>query len=92
MNHSFHGRTMGALSVTGTPKYREPFEPMIGHVKFAELNNFDTVKAQVTDKRKWCRDPLRRGNLPPHAPSSERLPQEPTGLWETLSTGAWRRG
>ena len=50
MNHSFHGRTMGALSVTGTPKYREPFEPMIGHVKFAELNNFDTVKAQVTDK------------------------------------------
>ena len=47
MNHSFHGRTMGALSVTGTPKYREP---MIGHVKFAELNNFDTVKAQVTDK------------------------------------------
>lgn len=50
MNHSFHGRTMGALSVTGNPKYREPFEPMIGHVKFAELNNFDTVKAQVTDK------------------------------------------
>ena len=50
MNHSFHGRTMGALSATGTPKYREPFEPMIGHVKFAELNNFDTVKAQVTDK------------------------------------------
>lgn len=50
MNHSFHGRTMGALSVTGTPKYREPFEPMIGHVKFADMNDFASVEAQVTDK------------------------------------------
>ncbi len=50
MNHSFHGRTMGALSVTGNPKYREAFEPMIGHIKFADLNDFDSVLAQVTDK------------------------------------------
>lgn len=50
MNHSFHGRTMGALSVTGNPKYREAFEPMIGHIKFAEINDFDSVLAQVTDK------------------------------------------
>lgn len=50
MNHSFHGRTMGALSVTGNPKYREPFEPMIGHIKFADLNDFDSVLACVTDK------------------------------------------
>jgi len=50
MNHSFHGRTFGALSVTGTPKYREAFEPMIGHVKFADLNDFDSVSSQVTDK------------------------------------------
>lgn len=50
MNHSFHGRTMGALSVTGNPHYREAFEPMIGNVKFAELNDFDSVMAQVTDK------------------------------------------
>lgn len=50
MNHSFHGRTMGALAVTGNPKYREPFEPLIGHVKFAELNDFESVMAQVTDK------------------------------------------
>lgn len=50
MNHSFHGRTMGALAITGNPKYREPFEPLIGHVKFAELNDFDSVLAQVTDK------------------------------------------
>ncbi len=50
MNHSFHGRTFGALSVTGNPKYREPFEPLIGHIRFAELNDFDSVLRQVTDK------------------------------------------
>lgn len=50
MNHSFHGRTMGALSVTGNPKYREAFEPMIGNIKFAEMNDFDSVKSLVTDK------------------------------------------
>lgn len=50
MNHSFHGRSMGALSVTGTEHYREPFEPLIGGVKFADFNNFESVKAQITDK------------------------------------------
>ncbi len=50
MNHSFHGRTMGALSVTGNPHYREAFEPMIGNIRFADLNDFDSVTAQVTDK------------------------------------------
>ena len=50
MNHSFHGRSMGALSVTGTAHYREPFEPLMGGVKFADYNDLDSVKAQVTDK------------------------------------------
>lgn len=50
MNHSFHGRTFGALSVTGNPKYREAFEPMIGHIKFADMNDLESVKAKVTDK------------------------------------------
>lgn len=50
MNHSFHGRTFGALSVTGNPHYREAFEPMIGNVKFADFNDFESVRAQVTDK------------------------------------------
>jgi len=50
MNHSFHGRTMGALSVTGNPKYREAFEPMIGNIRFAELNDMESVLGQVTDK------------------------------------------
>ena len=50
MNHSFHGRTMGALSVTGNPHYQEAFRPLIGGVKFADFNDFDSVKARVTDK------------------------------------------
>lgn len=50
MNHSFHGRTMGALSVTGNPHYREAFAPLIGNIRFAELNDFESVKKQVTDK------------------------------------------
>ena len=50
MNHSFHGRSMGALSVTGTAHYREPFEPLIGGVKFADFNDLESVKAQITDK------------------------------------------
>ena len=50
MNRSFHGRTFGALSVTGNPKYREAFEPMIGNIKFAEMNDLDSVKECMTDK------------------------------------------
>ncbi len=49
MNHSFHGRSMGAVSVTGNEHYRTPFEPLIGGVKFADYNNLDSVKALVTD-------------------------------------------
>jgi len=50
MENSFHGRSIGAVSVTGTESYRTPFEPLIGGVKFAEFNNFDSVKALVSDK------------------------------------------
>ncbi len=50
MDHSFHGRSMGALSVTGTKKYREPFEPLIGGVVFARYNDLDSVKALIGDK------------------------------------------
>ena len=50
MQHSFHGRSMGALSVTGTEKYRTPFEPLIGGVCFAEYNNLDSVKNVISDK------------------------------------------
>ncbi|MDD3339111.1 MAG: aspartate aminotransferase family protein [Lachnospiraceae bacterium] len=50
MNHSFHGRSVGALSVTGNPHYQEAFKPLMGGVKFADFNDLDSVKAQVNDK------------------------------------------
>ncbi len=50
MNHSFHGRSMGALSVTGNPHYQEAFKPLIGGIRFADFNDLESVKAQVTDK------------------------------------------
>lgn len=50
LEHSFHGRTMGALSVTGNHKYRDPFEPMIGNIRFAQMNDIDSVLSQVNDK------------------------------------------
>lgn len=49
MKHSFHGRSIGSLSVTGTDKYREPFEPLMGGVKWAEFNNIESVKACLSD-------------------------------------------
>jgi acetylornithine/N-succinyldiaminopimelate aminotransferase len=48
MNHSFHGRSMGALSITGTKKYREAFEPLIGGVDFAQFNNLESVKELIS--------------------------------------------
>lgn len=50
MNHSFHGRSMGALSVTGQPKYQEAFGPMLSNIKFADFNDIESVKSQITDK------------------------------------------
>jgi len=50
MEHSFHGRTFGALSVTGNPKYREAFEPMIGNIKFAKMNDLESVKSKINNK------------------------------------------
>ena len=50
MNHSFHGRTVGAVSVTGNAHYREPFEPLMGGVRFADFNDLESVKSQITDK------------------------------------------
>ena len=50
MEKAFHGRTMGALSVTGTEKYREPFNPLIGGVTSAQYNNLESVEKSMTDK------------------------------------------
>ena len=50
MKESFHGRSFGAVSVTGHDAYRKPFGPLVPGVSFAEYNNLDSVKALVTDK------------------------------------------
>lgn len=50
MNHSFHGRSNGALSVTGNVKYQEPFIPEKYRAVFAEYNNLEDVKSKITDK------------------------------------------
>ncbi|MCD7834716.1 MAG: aspartate aminotransferase family protein [Lachnospiraceae bacterium] len=48
MEHSFHGRSVGALSVTGNPHYQEAFRPLMGGVRFAKFNDLESVKAQIT--------------------------------------------
>ena len=50
MMHSFHGRSLGALSVTGNAHYQEPFAPLMPGVRFAEYNHLSDVQAQISDK------------------------------------------
>lgn len=50
MHHSFHGRSLGALSVTGNVKYQEAFQPLLGGIKFAEFNNLESVLSKITEK------------------------------------------
>ena len=50
MEHSFHGRSMGALAVTGNRHYQEAFGPMIPGIKFANYNDLESVKQLVNDK------------------------------------------
>ncbi len=50
MSGSFHGRTLGALSVTANEHYKEPFMPMIEGVRYAKFNDIESVKSKVTDK------------------------------------------
>lgn len=50
LNHSFHGRTIGALSVTGNAHYREAFEPLLPGIKYADMNDFASIKSQVNEK------------------------------------------
>jgi acetylornithine/N-succinyldiaminopimelate aminotransferase len=47
---SFHGRTLGALSVTGQPGKREAFEPLLPHVRFAAPNDADSLAAAVSEE------------------------------------------
>lgn len=47
---SFHGRTFGALSATFKPEYRADFEPLVPGFQFTAFNNFDQLKAAVSEK------------------------------------------
>ncbi len=49
MESSFHGRTVGALSVTGTESYRNPFYPLMDKVTFAKFNDYASVEAAADD-------------------------------------------
>ncbi|EAL2272730.1 aspartate aminotransferase family protein [Campylobacter coli] len=48
--HSFHGRTLGALSLTANEKYQKPFKPLISGVKFTKYNDFSSVERLVNEK------------------------------------------
>ncbi|KAH3665981.1 hypothetical protein OGAPHI_004170 [Ogataea philodendri] len=48
--HSFHGRTMGSLSVTPNPKYQKPFTPLVPGVKVAKPNDIKSVEQVISDK------------------------------------------
>ncbi|MBL8292379.1 MAG: aspartate aminotransferase family protein [Bryobacterales bacterium] len=50
LENSFHGRTMGALSVTGQPKYRKDFEPLLPGVRFVPVRDDSALEAAVTSR------------------------------------------
>lgn len=50
MKHSFHGRSLGALSVTGNDHYQEPFAPLLPGIRFGDFNDLNSVKALINDK------------------------------------------
>jgi len=47
---SFHGRTLGALSITATEKYRAPFEPLVPGVRFAPFNDVSAAEEAITEE------------------------------------------
>ncbi|PJF44553.1 MAG: aspartate aminotransferase family protein [Phototrophicales bacterium] len=49
-SHAFHGRTMGALSVTPKPKYQDPFKPLLSHIKILPFNDIEAVKTHITEQ------------------------------------------
>ena len=50
MEHAFHGRTMGSLSLTHGEKYRKAFEPLVPETKFVPYGNIDVLKDAITEK------------------------------------------
>ena len=100
LDGSFHGRTIGALSATGQPSKREPFEPLLDHVRFARLNDGESLRAAV-DGHTGCilLEPI-QGEGGVHAASAEfvaaarRLADEAGAVLvlDEVQTGVGRTG
>lgn len=50
LENSFHGRTLGAISITGQPKYRKDFEPLLPGARFVPRNDMAALEAAVSEK------------------------------------------
>mgnify|MGYP000184697000 FL=1 len=50
LNHSFHGRSTGAVTLTGTPAYQTAFGPLITGVKYGDINDLDSVAKLITPR------------------------------------------
>jgi acetylornithine/N-succinyldiaminopimelate aminotransferase len=50
LENSFHGRTFGALSITGQPKYRQDFEPLVPGVRFVPANDIPALEAAFSER------------------------------------------
>lgn len=97
---SFHGRTLGALSVTGQPAKRRPFEPLVPGVSFARLNDVDSLAAAVEpDTGAILLEPI-QGEGGVHAASPEFLAaaraladaNEAVLIFDEVQTGVGRTG
>ena len=98
--HSFHGRTMGALSVTHKSQYREPFQPLLQKVEFVVYNNVESLKDSVNrDTAAVIIEPI-QGEGGVQVPSGEYLRSardlcDDTGallIFDEVQTGFGRTG
>ena len=100
LHGSFHGRTLGALSITGQPEKREAFEPLLPHVRFAERNATESLEGAVDDETGCIAlEPIQgEGGIhvlePGFLRAARRLADE-TGallLYDEIQTGVGRTG
>ncbi len=98
--NSFHGRTMGALSVTGQAKYRQGFGPMVGDVRFIPFGDAEAARLAISDRTcAVIAEPIQAEggiNLPPPGYLQElrRLCSERGALliFDEIQTGVGRTG
>jgi len=78
LDNSFHGRTVGAVSLTGNPPYREPFEPLLPGVTFLPANDVDALRAAVDSATSAVfLEPIQgEGGIVPLSPEYLRIARE----------------